>query len=281
MASPKIEDIIEQLLLITIMRTLLPIWEVYKTTCPINVKELPENFDWIANEEIRTDFIKARDALDRIPGSRIFLKNYTYSEGSMPFFDRISSDIIASFGDHHSGSSAISLGWTYKFLLNNWDAFVENSKEGYARKDYDAIQILENDTWPYFNAKTRYSLLSNPYEPDSQNSLKGEVDYEIEQLRQKFSIPYDNDKMSAMLDELIDEISRERAIKSQKKIEDKFKAEIRILKHHYKFPDRWNDTPSGSSLFGSPRDITYEMICEMEKEYPDYREHIENIRSSF
>jgi hypothetical protein len=230
---------------------------------------------------VRADYIEARDALDRIPGSRIFLKQYTHSEDSMPFCDSIGSNILASFGNHHSGSSATRLGWNYKFLLNNWDAFVENSKECYAREDYDAIQILENDTWPYFNAKTRYSLLSNPYQPDSQNGLKAEVDYEIEQLRQNFNIPYDNDKISAMLDELIEEISCERAINSQKESEDRFKANLGILKHHYKFPCRWKDTPSGSSLFGSPYNITDKMICEMEKEYPDYREHIEKIRSSF
>jgi hypothetical protein len=260
------------------MRTLLPVWEVYKTTCPIKIKELPENFDWIANEEIRADYVEARDALDRIPGSRIFLKQYVCSEDSIPFSDGIGCDILSSFGSRHSGASAIRLGWSYKFLLNNWDAFVENTKEYYSRVEYDAKQILEGDTWSYFNAKTRYNLLSNPYQPDSQNGLKGEVDYEIEQLRQKFAIPYDNDKIASMLDDLINEVSRERAIKSQKESEDRFKAKIGILKHHYKFPCRWNDNPSGSSLFGSPHSITEEMICEMEKEYPDYRDHIYSIQ---
>jgi len=202
------------------MRTLLPIWEVYKTTCPIKVREPPENFDWIPMEHVRADYVKARDALDRIPGARIFLKDYTCSEGSMAFIDAVGINILSSFGDHHSGSSAISLAWSYKYLLNDWDSFVENSKECYARAEYDATQILENDTWSYFNAKTRYNLLSNTYQPDSQNDLKADVEYEIEQIRQRFNIPYDNDKITVMLDELIEEFSHKRAMKSQRDNQD-------------------------------------------------------------
>ena len=196
------------------MRTLLPVWEVYKTTCPIKIKELPENFDWIPNDNDRSDYVNARNILDSIPGARIFLKNYKCPQGSMPFIDTLGFNIIASFSDHHSGSSAVSLAWSYNYLLNNWDTFVENSKTKYARREYESTQILENDTWSYFNAKTRYNLLLNSYDPDLQNILKAEVDYEIEQLRQIFSIPYDNDTIVEMLDEVIKEFSNERAIKS-------------------------------------------------------------------
>ena len=55
---------------------------------------------------------------------------------------------------------------------------------------------------------------------------------------------------------------------------DIFDGRIEVLEHHYEYPSRWNDSRSGSALFGSPRSITEEMFVEMEKKYPNYRAHI-------
>jgi hypothetical protein len=55
---------------------------------------------------------------------------------------------------------------------------------------------------------------------------------------------------------------------------------IRVLEFLYKHPYRWNDhgvVQMSSTLFGPITSITQEMFVEMEKRYPDYRAHIQDI----
>jgi hypothetical protein len=196
-----------------------------------------------------------------------------------PFFEEASSQIIAAIGSHHSGASSTRLAFNYKYLLNNWKTFVLDTKNYYAQEEYRQIQIEEQDIWPYYNAKSRYNLLSNPYMPDSHNNLMADIDYEIEKLRQKFNINYTRDEIGAMLDDLIEEYNKERFEKKKKSEETFFMSRIDLLEHHYAHPQRWNDTQYGSSLFGNPHSITEEMIDHMETLYPDYRSHIESIKA--
>lgn len=62
---------------------------------------------------------------------------------------------------------------------------------------------------------------------------------------------------------------------------DRLASKIGILKHHYAFPDRWFDQLSGSSLFGSPEDIRSDLIYEMTKIYPDYKEHLTHVLEAY
>ena len=259
-------------------RTLLPIWNIYKSKYDFKPEPF-EIFDWIPDDSDRNDYKIAQDGIDRIPGSREYLKNYVCPENETPFCDSIGRQIMFVIGTHHSISSGARLALNYKYLLNNWQSFVLETKTYYAQQDYRQTQIEEQDTWPYYNAKSRYNLLSNPYIPDSHNSLMADVDCEIEKLRQKFNINYTRDEIVAMLDDLIEEYNNERIEKKKKSEELFFMSRIDILEHHYAHPRRWNDTQYGSFLFGSPHSITEEMIDHMEHLYPDYRSHIESIKA--
>lgn len=83
--------------------------------------------------------------------------------------------------------------------------------------------------------------------------------------------------MIQMLDALLEEKAADRLEEGQRVAREIFDGRISLLEHHYEYPFRWNDEPSGSALFGSPRNITEEMFIEMEKKYPNYRAHIAAI----
>jgi hypothetical protein len=129
------------------MRTLLPIFEQFKLTQDLSAEE-PETFAWLQEE--RDDFERARAGLDSIPGSREYLKNYTFEKKeTIPFSDRC--DILVSFGNDHSAHTSTQLAWNYKYLLNDWAGFVYENKEHYARKLYDAQQLSDVDLIPFVN----------------------------------------------------------------------------------------------------------------------------------
>ena len=106
-------------------------------TLNLNAKEDPETFHWISDNYARKDYELAKKALDTIPGSREWLKNYVMPEDKMPFFDGIGPQVMDAFGSHHSGFTATRVALNYRFLLNNWDKFVLDTKTYYAKKAYD------------------------------------------------------------------------------------------------------------------------------------------------
>ena len=96
----------------------------------------------------------------------------------------------------------------------------------------------------------------------------------LNEYREKYKVSYDDETMIQMLDALIDEKDVDRQEEQNTVSREIFEGRIQVLEHHYEYPSRWNDSPSGSVLFGSPRNITEEMIVQMEKKYPNYRAHI-------
>jgi hypothetical protein len=81
-----------------------------------------------------------------------------------------------------------------------------------------------------------------------------------------------------MLVELGEEKSKETAAQEEKSRRNEFEGRINILEHHYKHPRRWYDSNFGSALFGSIDNITEEMMTEMERRHPGYREHIATMK---
>ena len=235
-------------------RTLIPLWSVYKEDFHLDSEEPFETFDWLPDAEMRSYYEEARAGLDTIPGSREWLKEYTCPEDLPPFFDSMGLKIMKSFGNRHSGSSGTSLGWNYKFLLNNWAAFVKDTKTYYAKKLYKELQLQEKDL---------YALL------DKQET--------VADFRARYDLPYDLPTIEKMVRELDLEHREERRLAYAKRQKENFDGRIDVLKHHYKFPERWRDTPNGSSLFGHPSMITEEMFVVMEGIYPGYRKHIKGL----
>jgi hypothetical protein len=241
------------------MRTLLP---VFKALAHTYKKEEPETFDWLPRD-IRQDYVLAKEALDRIPGSREWLKSYTFESEGMPFCGPMANQIMSAFGSHHSGATATRLGWNYKFLLNNWDTFVLNSKESLAREEYDAKQLTSTDMQTFLRLKYEWQ--------------EGKLIREVERLRSFFNIHHDYETTYTMLLELAEEKTKEAIAQEEKAKREYFEDRISVLEHHYKYPSRWHDSEWGSSLFGSVKNISPEMMEEMENRYPGYKEHIASL----
>jgi hypothetical protein len=80
-----------------------------------------------------------------------------------------------------------------------------------------------------------------------------------------------------MLKELADEFQSDRELKKHKMEQERLQSRLDVLRHHYLNPTRWLDGAYGSSLFGSPEDITQEMIEHMTHVYPDYPYHLKKV----
>jgi hypothetical protein len=230
-------------------RTLLPVFKA-----PPATKEPLEDFSWIKHD--KEDYELAKLALDTTPGSRDYLKNYTFNKyvSSMPFSDPVGFSLLSNFGDHHSGSSVTILAWSYKAALNNWDSFVYKTKEAYALNDYNRTQLTEADLLTYRT-------------PDA--------------LRAAFNLTYNNVEITQMVDDLKDEIQKNKEAKKIREKKEYLDARIDILIHHYEHPNRWFDSVNGSSLFGSPENITHEMLEHMTQLYPDYLSHVIKVNDAY
>jgi len=248
-----------------LVRTLLFPWSEYKYQAHVDKKETPETFDWISDSGIRYDYQTAKDALDNMPGSREYLKSYTCDKAGEYFNDPIGLPLLGAFGSHHSGASVTLLAWNYKHLLNNWDTFVLKTKTDLARRIYDDTQITDDE-------------LRN-YKRVSKDEFNKIVSY-LEDIQKRYDIPYAIDTINALLDALVEERATEKLERIETEKKEIFEGRIGVLIHHYKFPMRWKDYSGGSSLFGSPFNVTEEMIQKVKLTYPDYREHIRNIQDS-
>jgi hypothetical protein len=248
-------------------RTLLPVFNKFKLTKGLDVKEDPETFQWM-NPSARSDFEKAKAALDQVPGSREYIKGYNVEPDNlfMAFCDPVGMSIVSNFGDHHSGSSASRLAWTYKRLLNDWDAFVYNNKEAYAKADYKARQLTEDSISAFISqyANSSYKLPRT-----------------IERIKEDYNLTATTDEVHLMLKELADEFQSERDFKMRELERGRLQGRLDVLKHHYKNPTRWLDGSYGSSLFGSPEDITQEMIEHMTVLFPDYPYHLQRVMAAY
>ena len=241
-------------------RTLLPVFSKYSLGLNLDAKEPVENFSFL-NDSERYDYETFRTALDSIPGSREYLKVYEVPEGGHSFFDSMGTKIMCAAGGHHSGASASELGWCYKQLLNDWDGWVKEVKLRQAKDIYKNTQLERPSTWKFANSVT-------------EEGRKMGIQY----LRDEFSLPYSDEEIALMLHELISEFNEDRRLAIIQEEEDLFNDRIKILEHHYKYPERWNDSSElSSSLFGSIHGITEPMFVAMEKKHPFYRAHIRDI----
>jgi hypothetical protein len=256
-------------------RVLLPIYERYVNVFGVEKKETPEDFSFMHNDS--QEYEMFRKALDEIPGSRDYLKNYVYKENS--FSDPIGSQLMTKAGEHHSGSSVRALAWTYKQILNDWDGWVLTKKIYYSKKLYEKRQLSREDTWEYDRAVCKKNSHSSVYRGHSKNlqELDDAIQVAIENLRTKFSLIYTNAEICQLMDDLINEFE----INSRKEMYERDKREfddkIELLEHHYEHPTRWEDYGKGmlkSSLFGSIYGITEPMYAVMETRHPGYRQHI-------
>jgi len=245
-------------------RTLLPPWSKYQINSDLKKKEAPETFEWISDPEIRYDYYLAKAALDSLPGSREYLKTYACDEPGESFCDPIGLPLLEAFGSHHSGASVTLLAWTYKFLLNNWDDFVLNTKTGLARRIYDQKQITDEEISNYISSLEGFSH---------------KMSY-LHDLQEQYKLPYALETIKDMLDMVVEEREKDQLERLEKEKKRIFEGRLGVLKHHYNHPSRWKDCSNGSTLFGSPFNVTEQMIQVMERTYADYRQHIRSIQDA-
>lgn len=181
-------------------RTLLPVFSAFKGLTCIYNKEEKETFYWLP-EDIRHDYEMAKSALDRIPGSREWLKACTFEAEDPPFF-------ITAFGSHHTVSSATHLAWNYKSLLNDWDGFVLKSKESLAHEEYDKQQLTSTDIQSFLRLNYKNPSISPVLLETREKLIKNEV----ERLRSFFNIHHDYETTYTMLMELADEKSKDATV---------------------------------------------------------------------
>ena len=236
-------------------RTLLPVFNEFKILNGVDIKEKPETFVWMKMPD-RYDFEMAACALDDMPGSREWLKAYTFDEDSdgHPFDSSFGPKLLIEFGSHHSGSSVTNLAWRYKQALNNWDRFVYNVKESYLKALYKSQQLGKEDL--------AYSL-------------------NFSSFKKLYNIPYDDDTTKAMISALNLEILADTWAAQDNAKAQRISGQVNVLKHHYAFPDRWFDGIGGSSLFGSPEDISPEILAEMTAIYSDYPFHLKKVLEAY
>ena len=250
-------------------RVLLPVFARYIKTTDVEKKEAPEDFSFMPDSQ---EYEMFRKALDDIPGSREYLKNYVTPENSHSFNDPIGNKIMMNAGVEHSGNSVRGLAWTYKGLLNDWDGWVLKTKTFYAKTRYEKRQHSREDTWEYDHAVSKKNALS---------SISTEsITTAIQNLRTKFSLTYSDEEICELMDDLIHEFNLKSRNEAYEREKREFDDKIELLEHHYNFPKRWEDYGKGmlkSSLFGSIFGITQTMYAVMESRHPGYRQHIKSL----
>lgn len=263
-------------------RVLLPVFDKYVKAFNVDKKEAPEDFSFLSTESTRVDYEMFRKALDKIPGSREYLKNYVCPENERTFCDSIGNQLMMNAGDHHSGSSVRGLAWTYKQILNDWDGWVLNTKMFLAKKMYAAKQLTREDTWGYDHAVCKKNSLSKIYKDDANmlQELDNAISNAVQLLREKFYLIQTDEEICELMDSLIDEFTMNSRNDVIEREMNEFDAKIELLEHHYKYPTRWDDYGSGmlkSALFGSIYGITESMYAEMERRHPGYRKTIQAL----
>jgi len=249
------------------MATILPPWSEYRKTVGVETKEPVETFDWIQDSSFAYELKTAKAGMDSIEESRAFLKAY------VPPLDMKSDPkmnaILCAMGDHHSGASSRAIMNTYRYLLNNWDLFVETTKDREQRKIYDAQQIHYSDYDEYLTA---YKL--------SLTSLEEEVKfYELCSIfRAKFNVLYSNEEMTAILTKVRDEERKAGMAKMEDADKRRFEDDIDMLTFLYRSPIRWFNYKGGISPFSV--NVTRKHIKRMTELYPDYEDHYMTIKTA-
>ena len=257
--SPRSMSLIE-----THSKRILPGWKVYAEENGVNKKEPMETFDWMPGDA--SMFNDCRDALASVEGAKEWLKTFTATKGKASFLDGMGASIPLS--SLHSGASASSMLWTYKFLLNNWDTFVYTTKKSSAVRKY-------RDLIPPTYVYRRLVYLCDEYKENHSNNTFNE----IQTLWSTYS---DTEKtveeIHAIVTPLLEEIDM--LDEEQRKVqeEEMHRSMMGCVEFHYEHPMRWFDTRDGSSLRPvHPSRIPPRAMDEMESMYPGYNEHIRRV----
>lgn len=239
-------------------------WKLFAEENGVNKKEPMETFDWMSEDSFM--YNDCRDALASVEGAKEWLKTYTATKGKPSFLDEMGMSIPLS--RLHSGASASSMLWTYKFLLNNWDTFVYNTKKRCAVEKY-------RDLIPPRYVYNRLIYLCNEYKESHSSTTFNEI--------QHLWATYGGtektvEEIHAIITPLLEELVIFDEEKRKAQEESNHHSMMGCVEFHYEHPMRWFDTRDGSTLSPShPSRIPARVMDEMESMYPGYKEHIRKV----
>ena len=249
-------------------------WPAFAEQTGVHKKEPIETFDWIPSESDKFYYSDLRAALDKVEGSREWLKAYEFDEerDTYPFNSEIGCKLIMAMSNKHSGSSASLMLYNYTMALKDWDPFVLRVKEFHGRRQFKQQQVPYDMVNRILSSCDQW-LAGNGISPEAENlqinifttcamyGFAGSVP-EIHEVLRQIQMDYD--------------ISR--AEEKRKYEENSHKELLGCIKFLHKNPMRWFDTVNGSSLHpGHPTKITKRAMDEMEVSFPGYNEHIKNV----
>lgn len=231
-------------------RQLLPPFSVYSASA--SMKESKEDFSW---HEHCKEFENVRQALDKVKGSREWLKNFRGS-----FYDEEAAELISHIDiSHHSGASLNAVLRIYRLLLSDWDGWVLAQKTRTLHDDYNAKQI----PWDEVKEVLRWKGVFSDYDEKELTTFKAKYNLEMS----------DNDLLEKLM-ALHKEYKAIYEAECQRYEDERNKQRLDVLEHHYQHPWRWLDSANGSALAGHPSNIEAKHLAEMEKRYPGYQEHL-------
>jgi len=240
-------------------------WKAFAEDNGVNTKEPVENFDWMPSESDKGYYLDCRDALDRVEGSREWLKAYTCAKDDYPFSCSMADKVTPHMSKGHSGASMTCLLWSYKRLLNDWDNWVFLTKNEHYQRLYKNRQI---------SSSICHALLTMCEDPKQE-----------EQMRLQCAQNGLARDTVAEIREILQQIHKDHTVIQAE--EDKKDAEryhrdlIESLEFLYEHPMRWFDTRHGCSLSpGSPKNITRAAMDEMESKHPGYSGHIDALNEA-
>jgi len=250
-------------------------WARFREECGATKKEPFEDFSWMGSPILgtdavydpsgRADYEDCRDAVARVEGGKEYIKTYV-ATGGLNFQDEIGQQIQLHGG--HSGASGACMLWSYKRLLNDWDDWVLQQKEHHAYNEYKKRQADEH-TIHYL------MRLGNPHSfPPSEDSTQ-----KIKDILEIHGLTVSVEEGVAIATQIWDEFVARRMRLQKEQEAQRFLDRVEELEFKYKHPFRWFDTKYGSSIgLSRVSEITPELMAEMTRRHPDYREHIQNLR---
>jgi hypothetical protein len=249
-------------------------WPAFAEQTGVHKKESMETFNWIPSETDRFYYNDLRAALDKVEGSREWLKTYEFDEerDTYPFNSEIGSQLIMAMSNNHSGSSAYVMLYNYTMALKNWDSFVLRIKEFHGRRQFKQQQIPYEVVNRILSACNEW-LAGGSFGLDAVN-LETNILTTCAMHGYAGSVP----QIKKVLKQIKMDYDISHAEEKRKYEEDSHKDLMSSIKFLYKNPIRWFDTPHGCSLHpGHPTKITERAMDEMEASVPGYKEHIKNV----
>lgn len=240
-------------------------WPVFSWAAGLNEKEEPETFHWMTTNHNQADYEDMRQALDKVPGSRDYLRSLKpadYHDG--PIINALFNAL--ENGSNHSGASFACLVGSYRSALNDWGGFVLAQKERIIMGYYKARQITPhrlrwflNDVYHTFGMTEAETIVKNMAEHNLTFSDE--------------SVPTTWADLKTLTNPLMAEFRAHFEAEEAKMAKKRLDHRIESLEFNLQHPCRWF-----WPCEGNPRHcITEEEKATMEAKHPGYRTHIEMV----